>query len=230
LNVRGETKAALLDAAKQLVGERGYAGTSVRDLAAATGANVAAVNYHFGSRDELLDQAVLESFLEWTDRVAGAAQSQPTETPLERLAACARTAMQELPDAQRQFAAFLEAVLQARRSGGLRERLAAHYAEQRRRVGEIVGLQQEHVAMPPETLDTLASLLIATIDGLLLQALLDPAAIPTAEQLDALARTLAGVAGDISNLLAAPEPQASPTPGPDASPTPGPPVSGRREG
>jgi AcrR family transcriptional regulator len=204
LNVTKETKAALLDAAKQLVGERGYAGTSVRDLAAASGANVAAVNYHYGSRDELLDQAVLESFLEWTDRVARTAQSQSDEPPLARMAACARTALEELPDAQRQFAAFLEAVLQARRSGQLRERLAAHYAEQRRRVGKIVDLEQEGVSIPPETLETLASLLIAIIDGLLLQALLDPQAIPTAEHLGALGQTLVGVAGDISTGLATP--------------------------
>ena len=54
-------KAALIEAAKQLIGERGYAGTSVRDLVAASGTNLAAVNYHFGSRDQLLTQAVLES-------------------------------------------------------------------------------------------------------------------------------------------------------------------------
>lgn len=37
----------------ELFAEKGYEKTSVRDLAAAAGVNVAAVNYHFGSKDAL---------------------------------------------------------------------------------------------------------------------------------------------------------------------------------
>ncbi len=190
------TKGALLQAAKQLVGERGYAGTSVRDLAAASGANVAAVNYHFGSRDELLDRAVLESFLEWTDRVATAAQSQPGANPLARMAACAQATLDELPDAQAQFAAFLEALLRARRSPALRDELAAHYSEQRRRVGAILNAGDGAHQIPPETLEMLATFAIAAVDGLLVQSLLDPSAIPTGEQLGALAKAVFGAADE----------------------------------
>lgn len=43
----------LLDAAEKLFCERGFTATSVRDLTAAAGCNVAAVNYHFGGKDQL---------------------------------------------------------------------------------------------------------------------------------------------------------------------------------
>jgi len=40
----------LLDAAEELFCEHGFDGTSVRDLAAAAGCNVASVNYYFGGK------------------------------------------------------------------------------------------------------------------------------------------------------------------------------------
>jgi AcrR family transcriptional regulator len=43
----------LLDVAEKLFSERGFADTSVRDITAKANCNVAAVNYHFGSKDKL---------------------------------------------------------------------------------------------------------------------------------------------------------------------------------
>lgn len=183
-----DTKASLLEAAKRLVAERGYAGTSVRDLAAASGANLAAVSYHFGSREELLNQAVLESFLDWTARFGQMARSDPDAPPLIRMSECARSILDDFPEAQPLFAAFLEALLQARRSPELQARLAEHYCEQRRRVAAALTGKEQDDAPPTRTVEILASLLIAVVDGLLLQSLLDPAAIPTGHELAALAQ------------------------------------------
>ncbi|MEU5293519.1 TetR/AcrR family transcriptional regulator [Streptomyces umbrinus] len=52
------TKHRILDVAEQLFGERGYAATSTRAVTEAAGANVAAVNYHFGSKEGLLRAVV----------------------------------------------------------------------------------------------------------------------------------------------------------------------------
>lgn len=43
----------LLDAAQRLFCEKGYEGTSVRDITAEANCNLAAVNYHFGGKDQL---------------------------------------------------------------------------------------------------------------------------------------------------------------------------------
>lgn len=47
------TRLALLDAAERLYSLNGVEGTSVRDITSAAGANLGAVNYHFGSKDRL---------------------------------------------------------------------------------------------------------------------------------------------------------------------------------
>ncbi|HSY71699.1 MAG TPA: CerR family C-terminal domain-containing protein [Silvibacterium sp.] len=53
-----DARARLIDVAIKLFAEKGYEGTSVRDLATAAGVNVAAVSYHFGSKDELYHEAL----------------------------------------------------------------------------------------------------------------------------------------------------------------------------
>lgn len=52
-------KRKLFDAAARLFAERGFDSVSVRDICGLTGANIAAVNYHFGSRDGLLTLVTL---------------------------------------------------------------------------------------------------------------------------------------------------------------------------
>jgi len=53
-----ETKEKILDTAEQLFGEKGYAPTSLRQVIAAAEVNLAAVHYHFGSKEELLDALI----------------------------------------------------------------------------------------------------------------------------------------------------------------------------
>src|SRR6476661_6282956 len=53
-----ETKERILDAAETLFMEHGFEATSLRSLTTAANVNLAAVNYHFGSKEELF-QAVL---------------------------------------------------------------------------------------------------------------------------------------------------------------------------
>jgi AcrR family transcriptional regulator len=48
------TRGAILTAAERLYADRGFADVTLRDIVAAAGVNLAAVNYHFGSKDELI--------------------------------------------------------------------------------------------------------------------------------------------------------------------------------
>ncbi|MBB3168516.1 TetR/AcrR family transcriptional regulator [Simiduia aestuariiviva] len=57
-----DTVARILDAAEALFAERGFAETSLRTITSTAGVNLAAVNYHFGSKKELI-QAVFARFL-----------------------------------------------------------------------------------------------------------------------------------------------------------------------
>ncbi len=52
------TKERILDAAERLFAERGVAATSLRAIIAAAGVNLAAVHYHFGSKEALVAAVV----------------------------------------------------------------------------------------------------------------------------------------------------------------------------
>jgi AcrR family transcriptional regulator len=49
-----QTRAAILSAAERLYADRGFGDVTLRDIVAAADVNLAAVNYHFGSKDELI--------------------------------------------------------------------------------------------------------------------------------------------------------------------------------
>lgn len=53
-DTRTSTKDRILDAAEYLFGEYGLSETSLRQITARAGVNLAAVNYHFHSKDELI--------------------------------------------------------------------------------------------------------------------------------------------------------------------------------
>lgn len=49
-----DTKKKILDSAQRLIGSQGYAATSVRHIISEAGVNLAAIHYHFGSKEDLL--------------------------------------------------------------------------------------------------------------------------------------------------------------------------------
>jgi AcrR family transcriptional regulator len=56
--VQTDTKSRILNAAEKLFGERGFDGTSLRDITAEAQVNLAAVNYHFQTKDSLFDAVI----------------------------------------------------------------------------------------------------------------------------------------------------------------------------
>jgi AcrR family transcriptional regulator len=62
-----KTKERILDTAERLFAERGYGATSLRSIIAAAKVNLAAVHYHFHSKEALLD-AVLKRRIEPLNR------------------------------------------------------------------------------------------------------------------------------------------------------------------
>src|SRR5689334_6495275 len=59
--VLDDTKTRLLEAAGEEFAEKGFEGATVRSICARASANLAAVNYHFGDKEQLYLQAVLEA-------------------------------------------------------------------------------------------------------------------------------------------------------------------------
>ena len=59
-----DTRERILDAAERLFMAHGYDGTSMRQITGDAGVNLAAVNYHFGSKESLM-QEVFRRRLDW---------------------------------------------------------------------------------------------------------------------------------------------------------------------
>jgi len=55
---RADTKSKILDAAEKLFGLNGFEATSLRDITTQADVNLAAVNYHFQSKDSLIDAVI----------------------------------------------------------------------------------------------------------------------------------------------------------------------------
>ena len=60
-NSTTDTKEQILTVAERLFAERGFAGTTLRNVVSEAGVNLAAVHYHFGSKEELF-RAVVQRF------------------------------------------------------------------------------------------------------------------------------------------------------------------------
>lgn len=65
----------LLAGARQCLLEKGYVQTTARDIANASGVSLAAIGYHFGSKEALLQEAMVEANVDWGARVAAAVES-----------------------------------------------------------------------------------------------------------------------------------------------------------
>ncbi|HDH50886.1 MAG TPA: TetR/AcrR family transcriptional regulator, partial [Nitrospirae bacterium] len=53
-----DTKQKIMDTAEHLFARDGYRGTSLRAITGKAGVNLAAVNYHFGSKTSLLETVI----------------------------------------------------------------------------------------------------------------------------------------------------------------------------
>ena len=88
-NRYGDTRERILDVAERLFMECGYDGTSMRQITGEAGVNLAAVNYHFGSKEALM-QEVFRRRLDWLneermrvlDRLEAEAGGQPVRPSL----------------------------------------------------------------------------------------------------------------------------------------------------
>jgi AcrR family transcriptional regulator len=82
----GETRRRLLEASAELFAESGFDGVTVRDICLKAGANVAAVNYHFGDKLALYTQVVEMAIEAIRKNSAGSMQPAAGASAEERLA------------------------------------------------------------------------------------------------------------------------------------------------
>ncbi|OGS80472.1 MAG: hypothetical protein A2061_03090 [Gallionellales bacterium GWA2_59_43] len=72
-----QTRERLLSAAREVFSECGFQGATVREICRRAGANVAAVNYHFGNKDGLLAEALHFESLKLLQETNAQADARP---------------------------------------------------------------------------------------------------------------------------------------------------------
>jgi AcrR family transcriptional regulator len=193
-NVNGDShRARLLQAARELLREREYGNISARDLVAASDTNLGSIGYHFGSKEALLNEAIGLAFEDWAEAVGSAIRGRKKAGLAELMAGSLRVALDEFDSMRPYYQAFIEALARSSRSPQLREQLAEHYRRQRDRVaGWITEAIGETLA--PDEARHLASMMLGTADGLMIQAFVDPGDVPSSRELaKAGAKAFAGI-------------------------------------
>ncbi|WP_017622892.1 TetR/AcrR family transcriptional regulator [Nocardiopsis chromatogenes] len=178
----------LLEGAKKCLVEKGYAHTTARDIAAASGAHLASIGYHYGSKDALMHAAVIAATSEWGDTVAEALESVEEPDPQTRLAALLERMRAILPEDRDLLLASVQAYAEAQFSPDLRSALGAAYQEAHRDFAALLDPGSEGT---PEGL-ALGGAAYALFSGIILQSLIDPDALPGTEALMAALRRLTG--------------------------------------
>ena len=86
-----KTRERILDTAEDLFANQGISGTSLRALTRAADVNLAAVHYHFGSKDELILEVLRDKIRpvnEERSRRLAALESGPDDLTLEGILVC----------------------------------------------------------------------------------------------------------------------------------------------
>jgi AcrR family transcriptional regulator len=150
---------------------------TARAIAEESGANLASIAYHFGSKDELVTEAAITGLDRWLDEVAEGLGDLGEKDPATRY----RLAGEVIERTRRRHGGlartFLAALAMAQHDERIRELLAAGFARTRPNVAALLGLGEDQAG------DDAGGLVLALFYGLLFQTLLDPALAIEGERL-----------------------------------------------
>ncbi|WP_207506151.1 TetR/AcrR family transcriptional regulator [Klenkia taihuensis] len=180
---REQVRARVLEAAREVFAERGFAGASTDLVAAAAGFTKGAVYSNFGSKDELF-LALMAA--EATARVAAVERALAATTDLPGALAAVGVQLSR-PDAAWQLL-YLEFWQRAVRDPAVRTAFTASRRELRGRVAAVVErFLAEHPVQTGWDAGRLTVVILALTHGLALESLPDPGAVPD----DVMPRVLA---------------------------------------
>lgn len=163
----------IIDAARKVLAEKGFAGTTVNLVAAEAGVSRGLLHYHFKNKEAILAQVIRENMRASEALVADMLADAPSpEAFAARLIGGLRTLLREDPAF---FHLFFEAWAVARQSPLVADELAALYGRFRRAIQD--GLQDAMAAdrlRPALPSQGMALLLTAIVDGLGMQLITEP--------------------------------------------------------
>jgi AcrR family transcriptional regulator len=184
----------LLEGARRCLYEKGYANTTARDIATAAGVSLAAIGYHFGSKEALMNEALMKATEEWgqeLERALGGATGDASTA--RRFATIWDRVIESVSSHRRLWATQFELIALSEQSAEMRELFASgnHAA----RLG-LAAIFQDLGPEPDESKAlAVGAFYQAVLTGLIAQWLTDPDTAPSG---DDLARALHVVAGGLA--------------------------------
>jgi AcrR family transcriptional regulator len=141
---------------------------TARAIAEASQANLASIRYHFGSKDNLITEAVIEGLDRWLDEISEGLADLPERAPAERF----RSAGELIASTRGRHVGlarnFLGALARAQHDPRVRKLLSESFRRTRPNVAEVLGLGSDQAG------EDAAGLVHSLFTGLLFQELLDP--------------------------------------------------------
>lgn len=181
----------LLAGAKRCLMEKGYSGTTARDIAAASGTSLAAIGYHFRTTKALLQQALIDAMAEWGEELQRAlsVDAGADATPEQRFEAAWTRVIESFARLRPLWAIQFELIAQMDRAPELREAFATANEQARLGLAEIF----HHLDPGTDRAEALrlGSFYQALLGGLAAQWLVDPDRAPSARDLTRALRTVA---------------------------------------
>ena len=175
----------IVDAAIRVLARQGYAKTSLLDIAQEAGMSKGALHYHYTTKEALI-HAVLEAACNVVQARTMQAWS-PSDNPFEAL----RKSLEELwaTRAERTDEALVVAELIALSlyDESLRPKLAEFYALGAQQIREYLDSNLASLGLEPRiSLELLPRVVMGLLDGLVMQAFVDPDAFSADEVVDAV--------------------------------------------
>lgn len=150
---------------------------TARVIAGESGANIASITYHFGSKEELLTTAVVEGLDRWLDEIRNTLGDVAELDPPTRF----RHAAAAVDGTRRAHSglarSFVGALARAQHDSRVRALLIDGFRRSRRDVADVLGLGSDQAG------DDAGGLVLAMFNGLLFQSLLDPDLVIEGERL-----------------------------------------------
>ncbi|WP_034277267.1 TetR/AcrR family transcriptional regulator [Actinospica robiniae] len=185
---------ALLDGAKRCLLEKGYAKTTARDIADAAGVSLAAIGYHYGSKESLLEQAFMAAMEEWVEDDDEDAPDQPPTGSLEQFSRFFEEILASFPDRKPLLRLNMEMGIEGMNNEALGRFMAG--AVQYGRMEFARGLQGLDPERDGQLAQSVGSFYSVLMTGLVAQYLMDrenfPAAADLTEGLLYIAKRLLG--------------------------------------
>jgi AcrR family transcriptional regulator len=165
MSPQSSSREALIEGALHCIETRDAGSITARDISKASGANLASIGYHFGSKDGLVAHAMEEGFRRWLYELAAAMGDLANLDPSQRLERAIVGLQEGIERHQGLLHAFFAAVARAPHDPQLRAVLARSYDASRQAVSVLLDLGDDRGGIDA------SALVLATFDGLMIQAL-----------------------------------------------------------